>query len=85
MPDKDAARPVKAISQRGDKVRRRSPAIPESADQRLLYRFLYESKCIGVLNQRPNLGAIETVRHFGVNLEPDFHLTALQRGELLNN
>ena len=85
MPDKDAARLVKAISQRGDKIRRRSPAIPESADRLSLYGFLYESKCIGILDQRPNLGAIETVRHFGVDLEPDLHLAARQRGELLDD
>ena len=85
MPDKDAARLVKAISQRGDKVCRRSPATPENADRPSLYGFLYESKCIGILDQCPNLGAIETVRHFGVNLEPDLHLAARQRGELLDD
>ncbi len=75
----------KRFSPRGDKVRRRSPATPGNADQQSLYGFLYESKCISILDQRPNLGAIETVRHFGVNLEADLHPAARQRGELLDD
>lgn len=60
-------------------------AIPESADRLSLYGFLYESKCIGILHQRPNLGAIETARNFGVNLKSDLHLATRQRCELLDD
>lgn len=85
MLDRDAARLAKPISQRDDKVHRRSPATLGNADRLSLYGFLYESKCIGILDQRPNLGAIETVRHFGVNLKSDLHLAARQRRQLFDD
>ena len=51
----------------------------------LLDRLFDKPECVGVLDQRPHLGALKTTRHFRFDLELELHLTVRQRRELLDD
>src|SRR5690554_2731063 len=48
-------------------------------------RFLDETERIGVLDQRPHLGALKPARDVGFDLKPELHLAAWKSRELLDN